>query len=196
MMKGIWIGALQVLIPKYDVEQVLAAIRDLPADLLPSRADHLRLAAQPSRASTEFGLEKVRTFNTGGAPCPVEVIDQFERTFGRTAERRLRAVGSLAGHAHDAAARRPQARHDRPAAARHRHEDRRSRDRDARAAGRRGRRAVHLRSAGDEGLLESAGRIGRRRCARTQTAGPGCTPATSPRWTRTASRQSSSARRT
>ena len=32
----------------------------------------------------EYGLDKVRTFNSGGAPCPVEVIDQWERTFGRT----------------------------------------------------------------------------------------------------------------
>jgi long-chain acyl-CoA synthetase len=31
-----------------------------------------------------FGLDKVRTFNTGGAPCPLEVIEQWERTFGRT----------------------------------------------------------------------------------------------------------------
>jgi long-chain acyl-CoA synthetase len=31
----------------------------------------------------QFGLEHVRTFNSGGAPCPVEVIDQWERTFGR-----------------------------------------------------------------------------------------------------------------
>jgi long-chain acyl-CoA synthetase len=32
----------------------------------------------------QYGLDKVRTFNTGGAPCPVEVIEQWERTFGRT----------------------------------------------------------------------------------------------------------------
>jgi long-chain acyl-CoA synthetase len=32
----------------------------------------------------EYGLEKVRTFNSGGAPCPVDVIEAWERTFGRT----------------------------------------------------------------------------------------------------------------
>jgi long-chain acyl-CoA synthetase len=32
----------------------------------------------------DYGLNKVRTFNTGGAPCPLEVIEQWERTFGRT----------------------------------------------------------------------------------------------------------------
>ena len=143
MMKGIWVGALQVLIPKYDVEQVLAALRDYRPTYFPAVPTiFVSLLSHPR--VKEFGLEKVRTFNSGAAPCPVEVIEQFERTFGRTAQRRLRAVGSLAGDPHDAAARRPQDRHDRPAAARHRHEDRRSRDGDARAADRRGRRAVHL----------------------------------------------------
>jgi long-chain acyl-CoA synthetase len=31
----------------------------------------------------EFGLDKVRTFNSGGAPCPVEVIEKWKRTIGR-----------------------------------------------------------------------------------------------------------------
>ena len=35
MMKGIWIGALQVLVPKYDVEQVLTAIRDFRPTYFP-----------------------------------------------------------------------------------------------------------------------------------------------------------------
>ena len=64
------------------------------------------------------------------------MIDEFERTHRPAAERGLRAVGNLAGHALDAAARRAQAGHDRPADARHRHQDRRRRDRHARAAAR------------------------------------------------------------
>jgi long-chain acyl-CoA synthetase len=31
----------------------------------------------------EYGLEQVRTFNSGGAPCPVEVIEQWEKKIGR-----------------------------------------------------------------------------------------------------------------
>jgi long-chain acyl-CoA synthetase len=83
MMMGIWVGALQVLIPKYDVDQVLAALREFRPTYFPavptvfvSLLNHPKVKA--------FGLEKVRTFNTGGAPCPVEVIEQWERTFGRT----------------------------------------------------------------------------------------------------------------
>jgi long-chain acyl-CoA synthetase len=83
MMKGVWVGALQVLLPKYDVEQVLQAIREFRPTYFPavptifvSLLNHPRLK--------EYSLEKVRTFNTGAAPCPVEVIEQFERATGRT----------------------------------------------------------------------------------------------------------------
>ena len=31
----------------------------------------------------EYGLERVRLFNSGGAPCPVEVMEEFERRIGR-----------------------------------------------------------------------------------------------------------------
>jgi long-chain acyl-CoA synthetase len=83
MMKGTWVGALQVLIPKYDVEQVLAALRDYTPTYFPAVPTiFVSLLSHPR--VKEFGLDKVRTFNSGAAPCPVEVIDQFERTFGRT----------------------------------------------------------------------------------------------------------------
>ena len=83
MMKGIWVGALQVLIPKYDIEQVLAALRDFRPTYFPAVPTvFVSLLNHPK--AREYGLDKVRTFNTGGAPCPVEVIEQWERTFGRT----------------------------------------------------------------------------------------------------------------
>jgi long-chain acyl-CoA synthetase len=83
MMMGIWAGALQILIPKYDVEQVLAAIRDFRPTYFPAVPTVFVSLLNHPRAK-EYGLEKVRTFNSGGAPCPVEVIEQWERTFGRT----------------------------------------------------------------------------------------------------------------
>jgi long-chain acyl-CoA synthetase len=83
MMKGLWVGALQVLVPRYDVDQVLAAIREFRPTYFPAVPTvFVSLLAHPR--VLEFGLERVRTFNTGGAPCPVEVIEQFERTIGRT----------------------------------------------------------------------------------------------------------------
>jgi long-chain acyl-CoA synthetase len=83
MMMGIWVGALQILIPKYDVDQVLTALREFRPTYFPAVPTvFVSLLNHPK--VKQYGLDKVRTFNTGGAPCPVEVIEQWERTFGRT----------------------------------------------------------------------------------------------------------------
>ena len=195
MMKGIWVGALQILIPKYDVEQVLAAMRDYRPTYFPAVPTIFVSLLNHPRVK-EFGLDKVRTFNSGGAPCPVEVIEQFERTIGRTLNEGY-GLSETSPVTHTTPQLgRPQAGHDRPAAARHRHEDRRSRVGDARAADRRGRRALHRRAAGDEGLLEPS-RRDRVRPAHARRR-PHLVPHRRHRAssTRTASRRSSSARRT
>jgi long-chain acyl-CoA synthetase len=82
MMVGLRIGALQIIHPKYEPEAVLASIRDLRPTYFPavptvfvSLLNHPRVA--------EYGLESVRLFNSGGAPCPVEVMEEFERRIGR-----------------------------------------------------------------------------------------------------------------
>jgi long-chain acyl-CoA synthetase len=83
MMCGVWVGGLQILIPKYDVEQVLTAIRDLRPTYFPAVPTvFVSLLAHPK--VKEYRLDQVRTFNSGGAPCPVEVIEEFERRTGRT----------------------------------------------------------------------------------------------------------------
>jgi long-chain acyl-CoA synthetase len=83
MMGGVWIGALQILIPKYDVEQVLTAIRDHRPTYFPAVPTiFVSLLAHPRVA--DFNLDAVRSFNSGGAPCPIEVIHEFERRVGRT----------------------------------------------------------------------------------------------------------------
>jgi long-chain acyl-CoA synthetase len=82
MMCGTWIGAQQVLIPKYDVEQVLAAMRDYRPTYFPAVPTiFVSLLSHPR--VREFGLERVRRFNTGGAPCPVTVMEEFEHRIGR-----------------------------------------------------------------------------------------------------------------
>jgi long-chain acyl-CoA synthetase len=82
MMVGLRIGALQIIHPKYEPDAVLASIRDLRPTYFPavptvfvSLLNHPRVL--------EHGLERVRLFNSGGAPCPVEVMEEFERRIGR-----------------------------------------------------------------------------------------------------------------
>jgi long-chain acyl-CoA synthetase len=83
MMCGTWIGAKQILIPQYDVEQVLTAIRDHVPTYFPAVPTiFVSLLSHPR--VTQYGLQMVRICNSGGAPCPVEVIEEFERRIGRT----------------------------------------------------------------------------------------------------------------
>jgi long-chain acyl-CoA synthetase len=83
MMQGIWVGALQILIPKYDVEQVLTAIKTYRPTYFPAVPTiFVSLLSHPK--VLEYGLDQVRTCNSGGAPCPVDVIEEFERRIGRT----------------------------------------------------------------------------------------------------------------
>ena len=83
MMSGTWAGARQVLIPKYDVEALLAAIRDYRPTYFPAVPTiYISLLNHPR--AREFGIDRVRTFNSGSAPLPVEVIEQFEQMTGGT----------------------------------------------------------------------------------------------------------------
>jgi long-chain acyl-CoA synthetase len=83
MIEGVWRGVQQVLIPKYDVEAVLTAIRDYRPTYFPAVPTiYISLLNHPK--AKEYGLDKVRFFNSGSAPLPVEVIDQFERMTGGT----------------------------------------------------------------------------------------------------------------
>lgn len=83
LMMGTWMGALQILIPKYDVEVVLAAIRDFRPTYFPavptiyvSLLNHPRLK--------EYRPDGVKTYNSGSAPLPLEIIERFEQATGVT----------------------------------------------------------------------------------------------------------------
>jgi long-chain acyl-CoA synthetase len=82
MMVGLRIGALQIIHPKYEPDAVLASIRDFRPTYFPAVPTvFVSLLNHPK--VLEHGLEQVRLFNSGGAPCPVEVMEEFERKIGR-----------------------------------------------------------------------------------------------------------------
>ena len=82
MMMGLWIGALQVIHPKYEPDAVLASIKRFRPTYFPAVPTvFVSLLNHPK--VLEHGLDQVRQFNSGGAPCPVEVLEQWERTIGR-----------------------------------------------------------------------------------------------------------------
>ena len=82
MMVGLRVGALQIIHPKYEPDAVLASIRDFRPTYFPAVPTvFVSLLNHPK--VLEHGLEHVRLFNSGGAPCPVEVMEEFERRIGR-----------------------------------------------------------------------------------------------------------------
>src|SRR2546427_486834 len=83
MLEGTWRGVQQVLIPKYDVEAVLTAIRDYRPSYFPAVPTiYISLLNHPK--AKEYGVDRLRAFNSGAAPLPVDVIEQFERMTGGT----------------------------------------------------------------------------------------------------------------
>src|SRR6266566_3178856 len=83
LMDGVWRGVQQILIPKYDVEALLTAIRDYRPTYFPAVPTiYISLLNHPQ--AKEYGVDRLRAFNSGSAPLPVEVIEQFERLTGGT----------------------------------------------------------------------------------------------------------------
>lgn len=83
LMSCAWLGAQQILIPKYDVDALLAAIKQYRPTYFPAVPTiYVSLLNHPK--ARESGIDKIRAFNSGSAPLPVEVIEQFERMTGGT----------------------------------------------------------------------------------------------------------------
>ncbi len=83
MMKGAWVGATQILIPKFDVDAVLEAVRDHVPTYFPAVPTiWAALLARPDAA--DYGLDRIRICTSGAAPLPEEFIERFEQTFGRS----------------------------------------------------------------------------------------------------------------
>src|SRR5260370_35905404 len=73
MLEGTWRGVQQVLIPKYDVEAALTAIRDYLPTYFPALPPfHISLLHHPK--AKENGVGRLPHFNNASAPQPCESI--------------------------------------------------------------------------------------------------------------------------
>jgi len=77
----VWQGAMQILIPKFDPNLLLAATRQYSPTYFPA-VPTLFIALLNHPDAKQSGLDRVQRFNSGSAPLPIEVIDQFERLSG------------------------------------------------------------------------------------------------------------------
>jgi long-chain acyl-CoA synthetase len=77
LLVGAWNGAMQIMIPKFDIEMLLAAIKHYQPTFFPS-VPTLYISMLNHPESKNSGLDRVRRYNSGSAPLPVEVLEQFE----------------------------------------------------------------------------------------------------------------------
>ncbi len=81
MLLGAWNGAMQIPIPKFDPNLLIQAIKQYKPTFFPS-VPTLYIAMLNHPEIKTCGLESVKRFNSGSAPLPVEVIEQFEQLSG------------------------------------------------------------------------------------------------------------------
>jgi long-chain acyl-CoA synthetase len=81
MIFGVWSGAMQILIPKFDVNLLLGAIHRYQPTYFPA-VPTLFIALLNHADAGRAGIDRIRRFNSGSAPLPLEVIEQFEQMSG------------------------------------------------------------------------------------------------------------------
>lgn len=81
LLVGAWNGAMQIMIPKFDIEMLLHAIKHYQPTFFPS-VPTLYISMLNHPESKNSGLDRVRRYNSGSAPLPVEVLEQFEALAG------------------------------------------------------------------------------------------------------------------
>jgi long-chain acyl-CoA synthetase len=83
MLLGAWNGAMQIPIPKFDPNLLVEAIKQFRPTFFPG-APTLYISMLHHPEIKTCGLENIRRFNSGSAPLPIEVIEQFEKLSGAT----------------------------------------------------------------------------------------------------------------
>jgi len=81
MNLGIYIGATNLLIKKFEVDDVLEKIRDYQPTFFPS-VPRMYNAFVNHEKVREYGLDCLKFCSSGSAPLPVEVIRKFEEITG------------------------------------------------------------------------------------------------------------------
>jgi len=81
MNNAIFNAATMVLIPQFEINMLLQAIKTYKPNFFPG-VPTLYVAILSHPEALNFGVDKLRLCNSGSAPIPVEVIKQFSRISG------------------------------------------------------------------------------------------------------------------
>ncbi|MFZ5817565.1 MAG: long-chain-fatty-acid--CoA ligase [Bacillota bacterium] len=80
MNLGLWKGYLLVLLPRFEIDQVMQAIRDWKVTHFPGVPTmHVAVLNYPDAEA--YGIENLKQVSSGGAAMPVEVAEAYQQRF-------------------------------------------------------------------------------------------------------------------
>jgi long-chain acyl-CoA synthetase len=81
MNLSIFTGAESIMLPRFDLEEVMTTIKTEQPTSFPG-VPTMYVAITNHPRAEEYGLNSIRTCNSGSAPMPVELLREFERKTG------------------------------------------------------------------------------------------------------------------
>nr|WP_323741969.1 long-chain fatty acid--CoA ligase [Salinibacillus xinjiangensis] len=81
MNLSIFTGSMNILLPKFELEEVLQTIKDLQPTTFPG-VPTMYVAITSHPKAEEYGLGSIRICNSGSAPMPGELLRSFEKKTG------------------------------------------------------------------------------------------------------------------
>ncbi|WP_233879825.1 long-chain-fatty-acid--CoA ligase [Virgibacillus halodenitrificans] len=81
MNLSIYTGAMSIMLPKFELEEVLHTIKDLQPTTFPG-VPTMYVAINSHPQAEKFGIDSIRICNSGSAPMPKELMRSFEKKTG------------------------------------------------------------------------------------------------------------------
>lgn len=81
MNLSIYIAAESIMLPRFDLEEVLNTIKNEQPTMFPG-VPTMYVAITSHPRAEDYGINSIRTCNSGSAPMPVELLRSFERKTG------------------------------------------------------------------------------------------------------------------
>lgn len=83
MNLSIYTGAMSIMLPKFDLEEVLETIKHLQPTSFPG-VPTMYVAITNHPKAEQYGIDSIRICNSGSAPMPGELLRSFEKKTGAT----------------------------------------------------------------------------------------------------------------
>lgn len=81
MNLAIYTGAMSIMLPKFEIDEVLQTIKDLKPTTFPG-VPTMYIAITNHPKAEQYGIDSIRICNSGSAPMPVELLRNFEEKTG------------------------------------------------------------------------------------------------------------------